>query len=209
MFLTFEGVEGCGKSTQAKKLSEYLVTLGYEVVLTREPGGIPIAEQIRSILLDPANDAMTSITELLLYLAARAQHLDERVKPALKQDKIVICDRFVDSTLAYQGYARGLDLDLIMAANKIATSGLDPDLTFVFDLTVETAFSRKGDEKLDRLEREAREFHDRVRNGYLSIAEMFPTRVKVIDATQTIEEIHCEVRQHIATRCKTFFMETK
>ena len=196
VFISLEGIEGCGKSTQSKMLYEYLSQLGNCVILTREPGGTSIAEKIRDLLLDPKNDSMTDTAELFLYLASRAQHVEQVIVPALNEGKIVICERFNDATYAYQGFARGLDLNLLVDLTKIATSGLEPDLTLLLDLDVEEGLLRA--EKLknhrDRLESESIDFHNKVRNGYLTIARNNPQRVKVIDANGTIDEVHLRIR---------------
>ncbi len=196
VFISLEGIEGCGKSTQSKMLYEYLSQLGNCVILTREPGGTSIAEKIRDLLLDPKNDSMTDTAELFLYLASRAQHVEQVIVPALNEGKIVICERFNDATYAYQGFARGLDLNLLVDLTKIATSGLEPDLTLLLDLDVEEGLLRA--EKLknhrDRLESESIDFHSKVRNGYLTIARNNPQRVKVIDANGTIDEVHLRIR---------------
>jgi len=196
VFISLEGIEGCGKSTQSKMLYEYLSQLGNCVILTREPGGTSIAEKIRDLLLDPKNDSMTDTAELFLYLASRAQHVEQVIVPALNEGKIVICERFNDATYAYQGFARGLDLNLLVDLTKIATSGLEPDFTLLLDLDVEEGLLRA--EKLknhrDRLESESIDFHSKVRNGYLTIARNNPQRVKVIDANGTIDEVHLRIR---------------
>ena len=145
VFISFEGVEGAGKSTQAKLLAEYMSGLGYSVILTREPGGTPIAEYIREIILEPDNNDMTDVTELLLYLASRAQHVRQLILPALSEGKLVICERFSDATFAYQGYARGFDLVSLEQINRIATGGLEPDLTIFLDFSAEDGLSRKNE----------------------------------------------------------------
>ena len=191
MFRTFEGADGCGKTTQMKLLAQYLNKNGYDVVITREPGGKGLGEKVREILLNYDGE-VSSVCESFLFLADRAQNIDIIVKPAIESGKIVLCDRHVDSTVAYQGYGRGLDIDRINMLNNLATSGKKPDLTFVFDIDVETSMKRVGREK-DRMESAGIEFHERVRKGYLEIAKSEPERVKVIDATRTIEEIHNDV----------------
>ena len=191
MFITFEGADGCGKTTQMKLLAQYLNKNGYDVVITREPGGKGLGEKVREILLNYDGE-VSSVCESFLFLADRAQNIDIIVKPAIESGKIVLCDRHVDSTVAYQGYGRGLDIDRINMLNNLATSGKKPDLTFVFDIDVETSMKRVGREK-DRMESAGIEFHERVRKGYLEIAKSEPERVKVIDATRTIEEIHNDV----------------
>ena len=197
MFISLEGVEGCGKSTQAKLLAEHIAYLGYSFVLTREPGGTPIAERIREVLLEPRNTDMTDVTELLLYLASRSQHVNQLILPALAEGKVVICERFSDATFAYQGYARGFDLSDLERVNKMSTGGLEPDLTLLLDLKAEDGLSRKRSDDYipDRLESESIKFHNKVRKGYLAIARRFPQRVKVIDAEGTIAEVHHRVRK--------------
>ncbi|HGJ65237.1 TPA: dTMP kinase [bacterium] len=199
VFISLEGIEGCGKSTQAKMLYEYLLQTGNCVILTREPGGTFIAEKIRDLLLDPKNDKITSTTELLLYLASRAQHVEQIIIPALNKGKIVICERFNDATYAYQGFARGFDLNLLMNLAKIATGGLEPDLTILLDMEVEEGLIRaeKSKNHRDRLESEHLDFHNKVRNGYISIAKNNPDRIKVIDANGTVDEIHSRIRHYV------------
>lgn len=191
MFITFEGADGCGKTTQMKLLAEYLEKKGIDVVLTREPGAKGLGEKVREILLNyegPVSDRCESF----LFLADRAQNIDIIVNPAVEEGKIVLCDRHIDSTVAYQGYGRGLDIERINMLNNIATNGRKPDLTFVFDIDVETSMARVGKEK-DRMERAGKDFHNRVRQGYLELAKQEPQRIKVIDAAKSIEEIHAEV----------------
>lgn len=196
LFITFEGADGCGKTTQIKLLDEYLRGKGYKTLLTREPGSKGLGVKLREILLNYDGEVSPQC-ESFLFLADRAQHVDCIIKPALKEGVIVLCDRHTDSTVAYQGYGRGLDLDQIHYLNNIATSGLKPDLTFVFDVDIETSQSRVGSEK-DRMESAGIEFFERVRHGFLEIAKQEPNRVKVIDSTQTIEEIHKQVVELIA-----------
>ena len=190
IFITFEGVEGGGKTTQVHRLAD---ALGPNVVLTREPGGTPIAERIRDLFLTSAG--MTAVTELLLIAAARAQHVDALIRPALAANRIVICDRFIDATVAYQGYRGGIDLDLIHRLNQIATGGLKPDLTFVLDLPPEIGQQRqqKGRSHRDRLDRESLETHEKVRAGYLAAAKAEPHRVKLIDAKQSRDAVHFDL----------------
>ena len=187
IFITFEGVEGAGKTTQVQRLA---AALGPDVVRTREPGGTPISERIRDIFL--TSDGITVVTELLLIAAARAQHVDELIRPALAANQIVICDRFIDATVAYQGYRGGIDLDLIHQLNRVATSGLTPDITFILDLPPEIGLQRQqhGETHQDRLDKEPLELHRKVREGYLSAAEADPHRVKLIDATQSPDAVH-------------------
>lgn len=191
LFITFEGPDGCGKTTQMKLLAEYLEKKGEEVVLTREPGGKGLGEKVREILLNYDGE-VSDRCESFLFLADRAQNIDIIVNPAVKAGKIVLCDRHIDSTVAYQGYGRGLDIERINMLNNLATNGKKPDLTFVFDVDVETSMKRVGKEK-DRMESAGVEFHNRVRKGYLELAKQEPNRIKVIDATKSIEEIHDEV----------------
>lgn len=188
LFITFEGADGCGKTTQMKLLADYLKNNGHEVVITREPGGKGLGEKVREILLNYDGE-VSDRCESFLFLADRAQNIDIIVKPAVEAGKIVLCDRHIDSTVAYQGYGRGLDIERINMLNNLATNGRKPDLTFVFDIDVETSMQRVGKEK-DRMENAGKEFHNRVRFGYLELAKQEPDRIKVIDATKSIEEIH-------------------
>ena len=191
LFITFEGGDGCGKTTQIKLLDEYLRNKGYKTLLTREPGSIGLGEKVREILLNYDGE-VSSVCESFLFLADRAQNVDCIIKPALEEGAIVICDRHTDSSVAYQGYGRGLDIERINMLNNIATSGLKPDLTIVLDVDVETSQARVGSEK-DRMESAGIEFFERVRKGYLEIAKQEPERVKVVDAKQTIEDIHNQI----------------
>lgn len=190
-FITFEGADGCGKTTQIKLLIEYLKNNGYDVILTREPGCKGLGEKIRELLLNYDGE-ISSVCESFLFLADRAQNVDIIVRRNIEMGKIVISDRHTDSSLAYQGYGRGLDVNRIDMLNNIATSGLKPDLTYVFDIDVETSMARVGSEK-DRMEAAGREFFERVRQGYLKIAEEEPNRVKVINAVDSIDNIHSQV----------------
>ncbi len=200
LFITFEGADGCGKTTQMQLLAEYLENHGHDVVLTREPGGKGLGEKVREILLNYDGE-VSDRCESFLFLADRAQNIDIIVNPAVNAGKFVLCDRHTDSTVAYQGYGRGLDLERINQLNDIATNGRKPDLTFLFDIDTETSMQRVGKEK-DRMESAGLEFHNRVRNGYLKLAKQEPERIKVIDATKSIEEIHQEVLSQLA---KKFF----
>ena len=191
LFITFEGPDGCGKTTQMNLLAQYFEKKGKKVVLTREPGGKGLGEKVREILLN-YNGEVSDRCESFLFLADRAQNIDIIVKPAVKQGEIVLCDRHIDSTVAYQGYGRGLDINEINMLNNLATGGKKPDLTLVFDVDVETSMKRVGKEK-DRMESAGIDFHNRVRNGYLELAKQEPDRIKVLDATKTIEEIHEKV----------------
>lgn len=178
-FITFEGSEGSGKSTQARLLCGYLRRKRRAVVFLREPGSTKISEKIRKILLDPANKKMTLVTEMLLYMAARSQLVEEIIKPALKQGKFVVCDRFLDATIAYQGYGAGLDLGLIRCIGALVTQGLKPDLTFLMDILPEEGLRRVGKNK-DRIEQRKIAFHRRVRRGYFALAKKEPRRIKII-----------------------------
>jgi len=189
LFITFEGIDSCGKTTQARGLASYLRRMGFGVLLTREPGGDRISEKIRRILLSKTNSEMTDLTELLLYEAARAQLTERIIRPALRQGKIVVCDRYADSSLAYQGYGRGLKKAMVKDLNRTATLGLVPDLTILIDVPVRISLSRKRKEKTkkDRLEKERLEFHQRIREGFLTIARQNRRRVRVIDGREDIE----------------------
>lgn len=204
-FITFEGIEGSGKTTQAEKAEEYLKQLGCPVLRTREPGGTPTGIEIRSILLDK-NDLsfpLHPITELLLYSADRIQHLHEVIIPALKKKITVICDRYIDSTTAYQGGGRGLNFELIQQVHKIATFGIYPTRTYLLDLPVEVGLSRinKRGNSLDRLETESIEFHQKVRDCFLRIAKENPHRIMVIDATQPEDAISAIIQKDLKEIC--------
>ena len=191
LFITFEGVDGCGKTTQMDLLSRYLNSAGFDGVLTREPGAKGLGERIREILLNYEGE-VSDRCESFLFLADRAQNIDIIVNPAINEGKFVLCDRHVDSTVAYQGYGRGLNLDRINKLNDIATNGKKPDLTFVFDVDVETSMKRVGKNQ-DRMEKAGIEFQAKVRKGYLELASNEPKRVYVIDASKSIEKIHEQV----------------
>ena len=186
-FIAFEGADGCGKTTQSKLVQEYLENKGYEVVWTREPGSVGLGQRIRELLLHYDGDVAPRC-EAFLFLADRAQHIEHIIKPAVKEGKIVLCDRHTDSTIAYQGYGRGEDIEELKYLNNLATSGMKPDLTIVFDVSTEIAQLRIGAEK-DRMESAGIEFHKKVRNGYLEIAKQEPERVKVVNADNGIEEV--------------------
>ncbi len=190
MFISFEGIEGSGKTTQLRLVGEYLKREGIDVLITAEPGGTIIGEEIRDILLNTEFKHMTQLTELLLYNASRSQHIEEVILPVLKGNKMVLTDRFSDSTIAYQGYGRGIDLDIIMKIDRIATMGLKPDLTILFDLDVREGLMRnRGINKVDRFELEDVMFHEKVRNGFLELSKIEPERFKIIDATMSVNEI--------------------
>ncbi|MBS5735999.1 MAG: dTMP kinase [Collinsella intestinalis] len=190
LFITVEGIDGCGKSTQARLIAAALEAAGHDVLRLREPGGVKISEQIRAILLDPANAEMGDACELLLYEAARAQLVHQVIRPALAAGKTVVCDRFYDSTTAYQAFADGLDRNMVSQANELAVDGCRPDLTLVFDLPVEDALRRRsGREAEDRLELKGLEFQERVAAGFRAVAADEPDRVKLIDAGESIAEV--------------------
>lgn len=191
LFITFEGADGCGKTTQLNLLKNYLEEKGYEVLVTREPGAKGLCEKLRDILLNYDGE-VSDRCESFLFLADRAQHIDKIVKPALDDGKIVLCDRHTDSTVAYQGYGRGIDISQINMLNNIATDGLKPNLTFVFDVDIETSMARVGGQK-DRMESSGNDFFNRVRNGYLEIAKNEPQRVKVIDSKFPIDKVFEQV----------------
>lgn len=200
IFISVEGPDGSGKTTIIQMLKEKLKKEGYEIVATREPGGIEIAEQIRQVILDPENTAMDPRTEALLYAAARRQHLTEKVKPALEKGKIVLCDRFVDSSLAYQGYARGLGIDEVYTINQFAIESMMPKLTLYFDVAPEIGLERinknKGRE-VNRLDLEKLEFHQMVRQGYQLLAERFSDRIVTIDASKQLEAVYDQAEAKI------------
>jgi dTMP kinase len=194
LFITFEGPDGSGKTTQARMLTEYLKSCGRDVIYTREPGGTEISEQIRDVILSTRNKSMRNETEVLLFSAARAQIVAELIRPALAQGKLVICDRYYDSTLAYQGYGLGLDLDALRAITKFATGGLVPDLTFYVDVPAEVGLARRHRGETNRLDQKDVEYHARVRNGYLELAQAEPKRFIVIDGTGTIDVVQEKIR---------------
>ncbi|MEK7726638.1 MAG: dTMP kinase [Nitrospirota bacterium] len=196
IFITLEGGEGSGKSTQAARLAQALRAEGYAVLLTREPGGTPAAEQLRAVLLKNNSESLAAETEAFVILAARRQHVDHVIAPALQQGAIVICDRFIDSTLAYQGYARGLDLKTLRTMNRWATGGLAPDLTLLLDLPVATGLRRRQRDAAgqNRLDRETKRFHENVRSGFLQLARKEPRRIKPVNAARTPDRIADDVR---------------
>ena len=202
MFITFEGPDGSGKTTQIRLLAEWLREQGHEVVLTREPGGTEIGDQIRTVLHDPYNTAMDARAEILLYSASRAQHVAQLIRPSLAAGKVVISDRYADSTLAYQGYGRGLDLEVLRAITSFATGGLAPDLTLYLDVTPEEGLQRRrlGGDEWNRLDAEALEFHQRVRAGYLELVEQETERWAVIDAARSVGEVQAEIRTVVQAR---------
>lgn len=203
MFITLEGGEGSGKSTAIKIIVPRLEKLGYEVVLTREPGGTPISEEIRNVILDKKNTEMDPMTEALLYAASRRQHIIEKIKPALKEGKIVISDRFLDSSLAYQGGARGLGIDRVYELNQYATDGLLPDLTIFFELKPQEGLKRieaNAAREVNRLDVEKITFHEKVYNSFETLCEKFSSRIVRIDASKNAEEVADEVYEEIIKR---------
>lgn len=199
-FITFEGVEGAGKTTILQDIHGKLESLGYDVVSTREPGGIEIAEQIRHVILNTNNTKMEERTEALLYAAARRQHLVEKVIPALEQGKVILCDRFIDSSLAYQGYARGLGIDEVFAINQFAIKDQLPNLTILFDLEPKKGLSRiasNKDRERNRLDLETISFHEKVYKGYQILLDKFPNRIQSVNADQPLEQVGKEVLNKI------------
>jgi dTMP kinase len=205
MFITFEGGEGAGKSTAIKRIVEKLTSEGYEIVLTREPGGTPIAEEIRNVILDKKNTAMDPRTEALLYAASRRQHLVEKVIPALKEGKLVLCDRFLDSSLAYQGGARGIGIDTVYNMNLFATEGMLPDLTILFDIKPEEGLARiaaNSQREVNRLDVEKLTFHNKVRDSFHELAKKFPERFVIVDESKTPDEVFEDAYKAIEDRLK-------
>jgi dTMP kinase len=205
MFITFEGGEGAGKSTAIKRIVEKLTSEGYEIVLTREPGGTPIAEEIRNVILDKKNTAMDPRTEALLYAASRRQHLVEKVIPALKEGKLVLCDRFLDSSLAYQGGAREIGIDTVYNMNLFATEGMLPDLTILFDIKPEEGLARiaaNSQREVNRLDVEKLAFHNKVRDSFHELAKKFPERFVIVDASKGPDEVFEDAYKAIEDRLK-------
>ena len=203
LFITLEGPEGSGKTSAIKIVKEQLEKEGHQIIMTREPGGTPISEQIRNVILDKGNTAMDYRTEALLYAASRRQHRVEKVWPNVKEGKIVICDRYLDSSLAYQGYARELGVEDILNVNMYATEGTFPDLTLLFDLEPEVGLARinaNSDREVNRLDLEKLSFHHRVRNGYLELAKRFPDRYVIINAALPLEEVASNALKAIKER---------
>lgn len=192
LLISVEGNDGAGKTTQVNKLEEHLTAEGIDFLLTREPGGTRISEKIREIILDPKNQEMTALTEAFLYASSRAQHVVETIRPALEKGKLVICDRFTDSSIAYQGYGRQLG-EKVRIINEVATDHLSPDLTLLFLVNPEEGKKRISHKELDRLEMEAMDYHWKVYNGYKKLAEENPDRIVIIDGTKGIEEISREI----------------
>lgn len=198
IFISMEGPDGSGKSTQIALLKEYLEGEGYDVLITREPGGNRISEAIREIILNKDYEEMSPVTEMMLYASARAQLIAQVVGPAIDSGKAVISDRFIDSSLVYQGMARGLGVETVLNVNKVAIGDYMPDVTFMLDLPAEVGIARKKDQKeLDRMERESLEFHKKVAEGYRTLAGSFPDRIKTVDATLPIDEICGMIRSSV------------
>ncbi len=202
MLITFEGLDFSGKTTQIKMLEERLHTGGHEVILLREPGGTLISEKIRDILLDKKHLEMTQIAEIFLFSAARTQLVNQIIIPALKENKIVICDRFYDSTTAYQGYGRGIDLEAVKKINELAIISTIPDITIFIDIPLEEIYKRIKftNSEMDRMESSGRKFYEKVRSGYLEIAANEPERFVVVDGMETVESIHCEIWKLISSK---------
>jgi len=202
--LSFEGIEGCGKTTQLRRLAHRLRSLGYLVIETREPGGSPISEQIRAVLLDTGNRGIDARCELLLYLASRAQHLTDVIRPSMEKGALVLCDRYADATLAYQGFGRRLGGPIIRQLNRFASGGLVPDLTILLDIPVAVGLDRKRRAGgMDRLDLEGAVFHRTVRKGYLRIAQQEPRRVQVINGTAPVDRVTDAVQRIVEKRLRT------
>lgn len=206
MFITLEGIEGSGKTTQIKHIADYLNSHGHDCVVTREPGGTRLGERIRAILLDPASRDMDPLTELLLYLADRVQHIRELLEPSLARGKTVLCDRYVDATLVYQGYARGIDIEMIRKLHLLLPAYLQPDITLLLDLPVEAGLGRAW-AQIDsggrtgyetRFEKETLTFHEKVRAGYLALARREPERFRIIDAARSVSDVQADIKKALA-----------
>jgi dTMP kinase len=200
LFITFEGPEGCGKSTQVRLLTAYLQEQGFDVLHTREPGSTPIGERVRGILLDPANTEMQPATEFLLFSAARAQHVAQVIRPHLARGGVVLCDRYADSSLAYQGYGHQLDLEVLRVITQFATGGLAPDLTFCLDVSVEVGLRRKArgsGDAWNRMEQKEIAYHERVHQGYLTMAAEDPGRWVVVDAARNVDSVQATIRDAV------------
>ena len=196
LFITFEGADGSGKTTQLNNVKSFLEEKGFDVVVTREPGSLEIGQKIRNILLHH-DGVVADRCEIFLFLADRAQHVETFIKPAIEEGKIVLCDRHTDSTIAYQGYGRGQDINLLNDLNKIAINGIKPDLTLLFDVSTEVAQERVGSEK-DRMESAGIEFHRKVRNGYLELQKQEPERIKIVNANNSILEVFEETKNIVS-----------
>jgi dTMP kinase len=202
MFITLEGPEGSGKTSQIPALKAFICARGYDVVVTREPGGTSVGDQIRDVLMNLKNVSIVPRTEILLFQAARAQHVEEIIRPALAKGKVVICDRFGDSTLAYQGYGHVTDLDQLRYLVNYATGGLTPNLTLLLDISIGEGFQRKveNDSEWNRLDAYAKAFHRRVRQGYLTLVQEEPERWEIIDASQSVSEVQAAMQQAVGER---------
>lgn len=205
LFITFEGPDGSGKSTQLNRLSQTLIQLGYDVVTTREPGGTPISDKIREIILDPQNEQMTSEAEVLLYAASRAQHVGEKIIPALKEGKIVLSDRFVDASIAYQGIGLNIGVDVVKQINAFATQGIQPHKTFIIDVSPECGRARMSarhegefEQTLDRIEQKELDYHQRVRDAFIQLAGQ-ESRITLIDGNDTIDIVHQNILKEVET----------
>lgn len=205
LFITFEGIEGCGKTTQMNLLSDYLKKEGVSVLKTREPGGTKIGEKIREILLNPDNKKMSKETEMLLYGASRTQHIEEIIRPALKSGKIVLCDRYADSTLAYQGFGRNMGVSFIKKACPLSLGTIQPELTILLDLDVKTGLERIKNRihGNDRIEKEKIAFHNKVRKGYLKLAKTSRGRIKIVKADKEIDEIQKEIKDIVIKKLRS------
>lgn len=202
-FITVEGPDGAGKTTQLQLLADRLTAEGYEIVMTREPGGTRIGNEIRSLILNPDFQEMDEMTEILLYAASRAQHVNELIRPALAAGKIVLCDRFIDASIAYQGYGLGYAIEQVRSINQQATNHLTPDRTYLFDLTVSESKQRMMDRgALDRIEQRDDAFRQRVYDGFMTLAEQEPERIQLVDANQSIESLQTELCQDVLTYLK-------
>ncbi|MCT4564939.1 MAG: dTMP kinase [Maledivibacter sp.] len=203
VFITFEGPDGSGKTTQIKLLEKYFKEKGYDILITREPGGTNISEQIRNVILDKNNMEMDKITEALLYAASRAQHVAQIIKPALLEGKAIICDRFVDSSIVYQGIGRNLGIDFIKKINDMATAGTQPDITFLMKLSPELGLNRKfSSDECNRLDMEKLEFHNKVYEGYLKLESLYPQRIIGVDASKSIEELYKDIVKIVENKLK-------
>ena len=200
LLITFEGGEGCGKTTNSNMFCEYLTSLGYDVLHTREPGGTPVSEAVRNLVKDPAYADRTIASELLLFEASRAELCRKVIKPALAERKVVVVDRFTDSTIAYQGYGRGVNLEVINTLNHFATDGLKPDLTFYLRIEPQDAFNRKGGKDQDAMEQLSLDFHNRVLEGFDELARANPDRIVVIDSNQPLDQVALDINNKFEER---------